>query len=82
VLIITAIVAILVSLLITGLAIGSLVAEKKNSVKINLVQSLLTSRINELIKANIDVGRVQERNAEQKSASSSDGYHIIIENEK
>jgi len=61
-LVITAIVAILVSLLITILAIGSLVIAKRNGNKINSVQSLLTNRINELIKADIALGRVEERN--------------------
>jgi hypothetical protein len=73
-LVITAIIAILVSLLITGLAIGSLVAAKKNSDQITLVKTLLTSRIDELVKANVDVGRVQERNSE-KDPKRKDGYH-------
>ena len=70
---ITAIIAIIVSLLITALALGSLIMAQNNGNKINMVSRLLSSRIDELVKASIDVGRVQERNGQ--IGAKQDGYH-------
>jgi hypothetical protein len=57
------------------LAILCLITAKHNSEHIALVKQLLGGRIDELIKANIDVGRVQERNV-QEHVESSDWYKI------
>jgi len=66
--------AVCVSVFITILAIGSIIAATKNSKKITWVQTLLTKRMDELVSSKVDTGRVQEQNAEQNN--TQDGYHI------